>query len=73
MATQQKATEESEAAQVEDRIRALRARIDPMIAADAKLDGADATMSAIEEALNLTPQDLRGEPEYRRTDTMLLP
>jgi len=73
MATQQKPTEESEAAQVEDRIRALRARIDPMIAADAKLDGADATMSAIEEALNLTPQDLRGEAEQRRIDTLRLP
>ena len=73
MATQQKPTEESDAAQVEDRIRALRARIDPMIAADVKLDGADATMSAIEEALNLTPQDLRGEADQRRTDSLRLP
>ena len=73
MATKQKPTEDSEAAQVEDRIRALRARIDPMIAADAKLDGADATMSAIEEALNLTPQDLRGEADQRRTDSLRLP
>ncbi len=73
MATQQKPTEESEAAQVEDRIRALRARIDPMIAADVKLDGADATMSAIEEALNLSPQDLRGEAEQKRIDTLRLP
>ena len=73
MATQQKATEESEATQVEDRIRALRARIDPMIAADVKLDSADATMSAIEEALNLSPQDLRAEADQRRPDSVRLP
>ena len=56
MAIQPKATDGSGAAPVEDRIRALRARIDPMMGADVNTDASDATLSAIEEALNLSPQ-----------------
>lgn len=56
MAIQPKATDDPDAAPVEDRIRALRARIDPMMGADVNPDASDATLSAIEEALNLSPQ-----------------
>ena len=64
MAIQPKATDDPDAAPVEDRIRALRARIDPMMGADVNPDASDATLSAIEEALNLSPQP--GKPDNAR-------